>query len=278
MTSRDLTRRLSPAVVLVLALVFSGAANTQEKAPSAALPELGKIAKKYQIEIITADPHFPVKTTYGKIDGKSADRKELESYAGLFAPEFTLYPPSLVARTTLKRIVFCSELSFAGQRRNAIPDFEHDTLYLDVSRGSYSKPYLRTVIHHEYFHIIDYRFHLSVYKDDGNLYKDDRWDALKPKDFKYGSGGKNAQDISTTSVLTDKYPGFLNHYSTTAVEEDKAEIFAHLIVDPAHVEERAKKDRVIKAKVDRMKEVLVSFCPDMNDEFWKKARALKRAE
>ena len=53
-----------------------------------------------------------------------------------------------------------------------------------------------------------------------------RWDALKPKDFKYGSGGKNAQDISTTSLLTEKYPGFLNHYSTTAVEEDKAEVLA----------------------------------------------------
>ncbi len=62
-------------------------------------------------------------------------------------------------------VVRARELTFAGQRRNAIPDFEHDTLYLDVSRGAYSKSYFRKVIHHEFFHIIDYR-------DDGSLYND----------------------------------------------------------------------------------------------------------
>ena len=109
-------------------------------------------------------------------------------------------------------MVLCKELSFAGQRRNAIPDCEHETLYLDVSRGSYSKTYLRGVIHHEFFHIIDFR-------DDGSVYQDKRWKALNPEKFRYGSGGRTVQDLAKTSVLTDKYPGFLNHYSTTGVEE-----------------------------------------------------------
>jgi hypothetical protein len=78
--------------------------------------------------------------------------------------------------------------------------------------------------------------------------------------------------------LTDKFPGVLNHYSTTAVEEDKAEVFANLIVDSKYVANRAKKDRVLSAKVERMKELLVAFCPEMNDKFWEAAGKMKRPE
>jgi hypothetical protein len=250
-------------------LILAGCACAGDETPAVASGELDKIAKEYKIEIVTAEPRFPVKNPHGAIDGKRAEAKALENYAGLFALEFNLYPPALVTRSKLKRVVLCSELSFAGQRRNAIPDFGEDTLYLDVSRGTYSKPYLRAVIHHEYYHIIDYQ-------DDGSVYRDERWEALNPADFKYGSGGRNAQDVKTTSVLTDRYPGFLNHYSTTGVEEDKAEVFAHLIVNAARVEEQAKKDRVLQTKVGRMKELMAAFCADVNADFWGKARRLKR--
>ena len=63
---------------------------------------------------------------------------------------------------------------------------------------------------------------------------------------------------------------------TTGVEEDKAELFAQLVVNPAHVKDRAKTDFVLKAKVVRMKSLLKAFCPDMNDEFWKKVERVER--
>jgi hypothetical protein len=267
----SLNRRTFQALLLLLAFFHPACARAQKEAPADALGELEKIAKSYKIKVVHADLSFPVKTTHGTINGKDAGKKELQEYAGLFAAEFALYPTDLVRRSQLKRVVLCGGLSFAGQRRNAIPDYEHDTLYLDVSRGTDNKTYLRKVIHHEFFHVIDYQ-------DDGSVYKDERWEALNPSKFKYGSGGKAAQDLRHTSVLTDKYPGFLNHYSTTAVEEDKAEVFANLIVDPKYVEGRVKKDRVLKAKVERMKELLVKFCPDVNDRFWEKVGKVKRGE
>jgi hypothetical protein len=255
----------------VAALFVSDPGCGQGKPAADSLPELGKIARAYKIGVVTADPGFPVQTRHGPIDGKTAEKKAIEDYTGLFAPEFGLYPPDLIKRARLRRVVLCADLSFAGQRRTAVPDWEHDTLYLDVSRGAHAKAYVRKVLHHEFFHMVDYR-------DDGSVYKDERWAALNPGTFKYGDGGKKAQDQNDTSVLTDKYPGFLNHYSTTGVEEDKAELFAHLIVDAAHVEDRAKKDVVLKAKVERMKELTARFCPDMNAKFWDRARKLKRAD
>jgi putative zinc-binding metallo-peptidase len=255
-------------LILLLELFLAGTATGQTQLPPAVKAELAAIEKAYNIEISAENPSFPVKSAYGTIDGKVATSGQLEIYIKLFVPEFTIYPASLVKRSQLKRVVLCTELAFAGQLRSAIPDWEHDTLYLDVTRGWWSKSYLRKVLHHEFFHIIDYR-------DDGNLYQDKTWSALNASGFKYGSGGQNAQDNSSSSVLTDQYPGFLNYYSTTGVEEDKAEVFAILIVEPAYIEERIKKDAVLQAKVTLMKKQLNKFCPELNNAFWEKLRRMR---
>ena len=228
-----------------------------------------KVAKEYNIEIIAANGPFQVSVVTGLIDGKEANHRLLESYAGLFVPEFTLYPPALISRVGLKRVVLCERLSYDGQPRAAIPDFVHHRLYLDVKLARTGTTYLRKVLHHEFFHIIDLR-------DDGRLYSDDRWLLLNPNSFKYGDGGQNAQHLSSTSRLTNEFPGFLNHYSTTGVEEDKAEIFANMMVDPEYIAKRVNDDRVLSTKVERIKELLEKLCPEMNGEFWQKVSKTKR--
>lgn len=253
--------------LFILFLTIAGGASASMAADLT--PELREIERKYDFEIATSNLGFPVETQHGLIDGDDADPGFVMEYARIFAREFALYPPELVQRTRLKRVVMCTELTFAGQRRNAIPDFEHGTLYLDVARGTHNRSYLRKVIHHEFFHIIDFL-------DDGSVYRDDGWSALNPPGFRYGDGGRNAQNKSETSLLTQKFPGFLNHYSTTGVEEDKAEIFANLIVDFEHVEARAQSDMVLNAKCEALKESLSKFSPEMNETFWRKVRELKR--
>lgn len=229
-----------------------------------------EIEQVYRIQIESAKPVFPVATTYGKIEGRAADAEEIDRYAALFSREFSLYPPALMKLAGLKRVVLCKRLSFAGQLRAAIPDFEHETLYLDVIRGGWQPLYLCKVLHHEFFHMVDYR-------DDGLLYEDKPWASLNRSTFKYGTGGKNAQRVSEACTLTDKYPGFLNYYSTTGVEEDKAELFANLIVEPEYVEGRAQTDPVLKAKVQALRALMASFCPDLNGQFWERARKTNRS-
>jgi len=230
---------------------------------------LEAVAKKYGIEVAHASVNFPVKMHWGPIQGKKVDLKNVERYAPLFVREFSLLPRSLIEKAKLRRIVFCKDLAFTGQRRNAVPAFELEALYLEVSRGSNHPRYMAAVIHHEFFHMVDYR-------DDGQLYRDDAWSALNPPGFKYGNGGKNWQGDGKTTLFTDKYPGFLTHYMTTGVEEDKAELFAQLVVNPVHVKARAKTDAVLKAKIARLKHLLKSFCSDVNDEWWKKVEKVDR--
>jgi hypothetical protein len=253
-------RLLTPVLVIALA-----------SAPASAQPDLAAVGKVYGLEIVTDAPKFPVKLRSGAIDGAEAAKADVETYGPIFAFEWSLYPPELVQRTRLKKVVFCKDLSFEKQKRTAVPDFENDVLYLDVARGRFDESYVRKVIHHEFFHIIDLR-------DDGKLYEDERWAKLNPPNFKYGPGGAKLQDDPSVTTTGRDEPGFLNRYAAAGVEEDKAEVFAHLMVEPKLMAERAKKDKYMRAKVERMRELLAEFTPKADDVFWKAVEKVERPE
>ena len=221
------------------------------------------VTAKYEIEVVE-NPKFPVKSFHGEIDAQVASESDLVRYAEILNSEFTIYPPSFIENSQIKKIVLCQDLTFAGQKRWAIPEFEHHTLYLDVDNDS--DDYLRRVIHHDFFHLVDVA-------DDGHLLEDARWAALNPADFRYGHGGASALNDSSTSVLTDRYPGFLNHYSTTGIEEDKAEIYCYMIVEPGHIERQSSKNPLIRLKVEMMRALVLELSPEMNDEFWDTIKA-----
>ena len=141
-------------------------------------PEVARlIEEKYAIQVIK-DQEYPVRTYHGLILATNAEASQLDRYFSTFGQEFLIYPPSLFRQSRLKRIVLCRGLSFAGQGRAAVPDYEHDALYYDVVSGDYSRVYQRHAIHHEFFHVIDY-------KDDGEVYSDARWARLNPETFRY---------------------------------------------------------------------------------------------
>src|SRR5262249_49416178 len=150
-------------------------------------------------------------------------------------------------------------------------DAENNTIYYDVS---YLHPENRlwccSAIHHEIFHAIDFA-------NDVRNVDDDRWSSLNPPDFKYGKAGVSAQAKPETTLMTETYPGFFNHYSTTGVAEDKAEVFANLMVESAAVENRIKKDAVLQAKVEHMRKLIANLCPEMKETFWARAKQLDRS-
>lgn len=251
--------RLARLVVCFGALLSPAAAQegTANQAPDA-----------YRVAITVAQEGHESKDG---IAWKVAAEPDVKSYRAVLDAEWAVYPPELLAATKLKRIILCVGLAYGGQLRAAIPDFDHDDLYLDVLRGRYNETYVRKVIHHEFFHIIDLR-------DDGKLYSDPDWAALNPPGFKYGAGGSKVQNDSTVGVLNGELQGFLDKYAMAGVEEDKAEMFSAMVVTPNVVEERAEKDGVIRAKAARIKELLRKFCAKVDDNFWKAAAAVKRVK
>ena len=137
-------------------------------------------------------------------------------------------------------------------------------LLLDVKLGRRTPTYHVRVFHHEFFHLIDFT-------DDADRYRDTAWTKLNAKDFKYGSGGKDMQETGKDVFSpTKKVPGFLTIYGTSAVEEDKAELFSFMLCNNAYLQKRVKTDKILKAKLARMKKLLKAHHSAFNADFWKK--------
>jgi hypothetical protein len=60
----------------------------------------------------------------------------------------------------------------------------------------------------------------------------------------------------------------LTPYAMSAIEEDKAELYSHLLVDPDYVRSLIKADPVIAAKVTLLKSRLKAWDSQFNEDFW----------
>ena len=164
------------------------------------------------------------------------------------------YTKEVFTRAGCHKIVLCTGLKYAGQPRAAIPDWVNHILYVDTQLGRNSPGYQTHILHHELYHLIDYA-------DDASVYTDAVWEGINSKKFKYGKGGAAAQNVKGTGGLTSAFPGFLTHYSTTGVEEDKAELFAYLMTKPAYVRGRCGTDPILDAKRTLLVDQLGVFLP-----------------
>lgn len=243
-------------------LIAIAAASAGAEEPAVDSDMLEREARRAGVQVAFARVGLDVETPFGPITAGPAG-PALADYARLLAEELALYPPALLRKARLRRLVLCSDLAFDGKARGAIPDYLRGSLYLDVARGSASPPYQRTAIHHEFFHFIDYH-------DDGEVYRDDAWSALNPTGFRYGPGGVNAQDDPSGSLASESIPGFLTTYATTGVEEDKAEVFSRLVMVPREIERRGAADPIVGRKVARMKDMLRAFEPSVDEGFWRR--------
>jgi hypothetical protein len=77
-------------------------------------------------------------------------------------------------------------------------------------------------------------------------------------------------------LLSTEYPGFVNRYGTGNVPDDKADLFAYLMVIHYWVLERAQKDSYLQAKVKLIKSRLAGFEPGLDASFWERVDGVRR--
>lgn len=223
------------------------------------------LQNKYGIEFSTV--HIPVSTWGDSVQWRALedpDSPALKRFAGLFSQEFSKYPVSFINRSNLKYVVFVKKLTVFSQRRSAMPDYLKEVLYLDIYVGDYDSTYQKHIIHHEFYHMVEQEFNGSAY------YKDPAWSALNAPGFQYGTGGKNARG-SSMYPLTHPEDGFINLYSRSGLEEDKAELYASLFIreEASRVNGWAQNDPVLRSKLEFMKKFLQDRSNgEFNDSFW----------
>ncbi len=216
---------------------------------------LADIKEKYDIDIVAGADRLELDIAYNK-----AAPTAIENYVEfLLKKELSIYSSDQLKKSKVGRIVLCKNMAQLGDPCHGLADmkllplpFRKNTIYLSIrtERNAYD----RSTVHHELFHAID--FH-----DDWSRYTDLDWPKLNAPEFQYRK---------TEFRVNGPYDGngFLSTHATTAVREDKAEVYAHLMVNHRGLDARARRDSVLKAKIERMKHLLQKFCPEYDEAFW----------
>lgn len=251
---------------LSFALFFSAYRQHSFDFPTTPVPTLTALAQTLQIEISMPSAPFSAHTASGAIvHGTPARVSAIERYAPLLQEELRHYSPTILAKADIRRIVLCTNLRVDDQPRNGAPVFGDQTVFFEVVEGMHDLAYMRSSIHHELFHMIDWC-------DDGLLEEDKEWQKLNPPGFTYlpGGGAAMQNDPYAGQPLIGRQ-GFLNRYSMSGVEEDKAVIYESLMSAPLTLHQRCEADPILRKKVDRMKVLCREFSPEMNESFWTRA-------
>ncbi len=203
------------------------------------------------VELMTAGRAFSLNLANGAVAGKPAARPQIDRAAALLAHELVRYPKAFLKRSRFSRVLLCTGLTEAGIIIPSLPNF-HRTLLLDVDA---LPEFLRRLVHHEVFHFADYA-------DDDQVAKDPEWQKLNDHWFVYGSGGRFMRD-ARGSRFGSGGAGFVTGYSRSALEEDKAEIFAFAMAQPERLKALSARDAIVRRKLDRVRAQLGALYPKL---------------
>lgn len=227
---------------------------------------LDALRKRFGFAVVVQKERYERRTLHGTLSYDEPDAASVDRFARLLVEEFSRYPVAFVKASGLRGIVVCRGLSFGGQKRAALPDRDRWLLIYDATAAPSRPDYARHVIHHEYFHLVDW-------VGDSWAWRMRQWKRLNEKGFRYGEGGHTVQDDRYAWLLETGSKGFLNRYSKSSVREDMAEVFAFLMMRKETVAERCSKDKFLDAKVRLLKRHLKTFDGSMDAEFWKHGKA-----
>lgn len=214
------------------------------------------LAVERGVEMMVAGRAFQLPAGNGPISASAPDAGAAERASAIVHEELRRFPEGFVAAAGLWRVVFCEGLREGNDVIPSLPNYRH-TLLLDVRA---EPAYLRRLVHHEVFHFVDFA-------DDGIVLADRRWEALNRTGFAYGYGGRDMRSPDATPMRED-LPGFVSLYATSALEEDKAEIFAFMMARPDAMRRLAARDDVIAAKVAYVSSVVAALSPNVDESFW----------
>lgn len=212
-------------------------------------PEFDEIATRFGISFGIPTDTFVVDLRSFKLDCTPCSEADLDLYVPLFLFEILIYPKSFIRSLKLKEFVFINSLNFSTteyeQYRAACPEYYKTMSVYYCARERYLT-YIRTVIHHELFHYVDF-------VHDGT-YDDPKFQKFNVPGFRYGKGGAYEREWKPLSPDTK---GFLNFYSTTGIEEDKAEIYQFIMTSPDKAFKH--EDEIVNEKVFYIANFLKEF-------------------
>jgi len=223
-------------------------------------PALAEVAASLRtshgVELMVASDGFAMPLPNGEVVGRQPSSDQTARTVVRVADELRRYPASFLRAAGLWRVVLCASLRESGRGIPSLPNVKH-SLLLDVAAHG---DYLPRLLHHEVFHFADYA-------DDDVVAFDAEWSALNPRGFTYGPGGRAVRGRGAGSLV--ELDGFVSVYATSALEEDKAELFAVMMTQPAWLARRLEADAILALKHAHLLRLVAGLSPEMGPSYWR---------
>ena len=220
-----------------------------------------KVYSAKEIDIFINIKNFENKNGFGCTKSESSYREIIN----VLRKEIELYPRNFLKKSGLKYVVICEKIT----DRNI--DFEPTGIALshyDKSPGVFylnlsaiSKintnkvKKIKEVFHHEFYHIIDSSLSLIIL--------DEKWNKINEQEYL-------EEYLIDGSGIDNSTKGYISKYSRSNAAEDKAELFAYMIVEHKEFKKIKEKDEILFKKSKLMISRLKSISKDMDKNFWKK--------
>lgn len=262
--NRSASRTIPGCLSLILSWLLAACASPGIDAKTQEI--LDELERRFSVNIVVSSVDSELAEMEFKIRASDPSASALRTYAPWLRERLEPYPDAAFACAEVAQLIIVSglrlpgarvrgyrALTTGGARRAAVPASREQALIYDLSYSTDDK-YNQSVFHHEYFHMLDAA-------RDSKYWIDEEWTELNPPDFSYGSGGAHTSRFVNYGIADESVTGFVTLYATTAVAEDKAEIFEFLMTSPDVIRQRSSVDPVVAAKAALVRARLDESCP-----------------
>ncbi len=228
--------------------------------------QLSKLASEYGLIIILRDFSLgssAFREHYSWDDLSDIDDKQLVKYIEALDRYWRVLPVEFVKKTKLKGLVLVKNLSFLGLDIGAGFDVADRLLICEVN-NFFTHETIMNAFFHEYMHLMDNIF----YNDD--YFNNRAWNDLNPPGDWYTSQGALAMIRNNSDFVSKEHPmpGFINGYCSADIYQDKAEVFAHLLIPVYYIKAFGWNDSIINAKFASIYQSLKKIYPPLKIEHY----------
>jgi len=223
--------------------------------------DLRQIEQKWGITVLWApgSPAPPMPAKVRLVYSYFTDKKiaQLKAFVRMLRDELDMYPDAIVSRLGFGNIYILDEFTYrdvklAGQSFSWIPKpAVAYGLNSFKPEDAASRAFFSRTTHHEVFHAMERRFTVAG----GKLFGPE-WNALNEPDFKYriGPDSVSAEGQPTHTKDNKGRKGFAEPYGMNIATDDRATMYARMMVADQIFYGRLATDPVLLAKTNRLQE------------------------
>ena len=228
-----------------------------------------QFAEQHDVKVSVTNRSTWFESADGVVQCDPVDAEALERYVPILQSELSLYSSRFLRSINFKQLTLCGALHADGDPVRGVTVLNMGRVYLSAL-ATYSEVHLKTPIHHEIFHLMDWD-HEGMWDDDP------QWNRINRGGFRYASQSDASSSQRKTQSRQTAALGFVTHYSKASPKEDRAELFAELVVNYPAVVGQAEHDAVLRSKINHLKRVVQRFGGGMGGPFWERVRKRQQA-